>query len=269
MDPRTGEILALANWPRVDANNVDGAPEYARRNRAIQANYEPGSTFKAFTVSGAIEEGLVTPDTQLSVPPFIQVADRTVGEAHDGGGGTLQRRRHPGPLLERRVGDDRPEARRRALRPLGAAVRLRRADRGRPARRGGRHRPAPGELLGLVDGEHADRPGHRGDADADGRRVHGDREPRDHAAPVRRSRATGRGRGACLSKRTAARRLEDARGRPGRRRHRRGGLGRRLHAGRQDRYSGEGRSRAATRRRTSSPPSSATRRPRTRACWWR
>jgi cell division protein FtsI (penicillin-binding protein 3) len=89
MDPRTGEILALANWPRVDANNVEGSPAYARRNRAIQANYEPGSTFKAFTVSGAIEEGLVEPSTQLAVPPFIQVADRTVGEAHDGGGGTF------------------------------------------------------------------------------------------------------------------------------------------------------------------------------------
>ena len=89
MDPRSGAILALANWPRVDANNPDGAPEYARRNRAIQANYEPGSTFKAFTVAGAIEEGLVTPDTTLAVPPLIQVADRTVGEAHDGGGGTF------------------------------------------------------------------------------------------------------------------------------------------------------------------------------------
>jgi cell division protein FtsI (penicillin-binding protein 3) len=89
MDPRSGAILALANWPRVDANNPGGAPEYARRNRAIQANYEPGSTFKAFTVAGAIEEGLVTPETTLSVPPFIQVADRTVGEAHDGGGGTF------------------------------------------------------------------------------------------------------------------------------------------------------------------------------------
>jgi cell division protein FtsI (penicillin-binding protein 3) len=89
MDPRSGEILALANWPRVDANNPDGAPEYARRNRAIQANYEPGSTFKAFTVAGAIEEGLVTPETTMSVPPLIQVADRTVGEAHDGGGGTF------------------------------------------------------------------------------------------------------------------------------------------------------------------------------------
>jgi cell division protein FtsI (penicillin-binding protein 3) len=89
LDPRSGEILALANWPRVDANNVDGSPEYARQNRAIQDNYEPGSTFKAFTVAGAIEEGLVEPGTQLSVPPLIQVADRTVGEAHEGGGGTF------------------------------------------------------------------------------------------------------------------------------------------------------------------------------------
>jgi cell division protein FtsI (penicillin-binding protein 3) len=88
MDPRTGELLALANWPRVDANNVDGAPAYARRNRALQDNYEPGSTFKAFTVSGALEEKLVEPGTTLEVPPEITVADRTVGEAHDGGGGT-------------------------------------------------------------------------------------------------------------------------------------------------------------------------------------
>jgi cell division protein FtsI/penicillin-binding protein 2 len=89
MDPRSGEILALANWPRVDANNVGGSPAYARQNRAIQANYEPGSTFKAFTVAGAMEEGLIEPDTTLAVPPLIQVADRTVGEAHDGGGGTF------------------------------------------------------------------------------------------------------------------------------------------------------------------------------------
>ena len=87
MDPRTGEILALANWPRVDANNIDGAPAYARQNRAIQANFEPGSTFKAITVSGAMEEHLVQPGTTLSVTPTITVADRTVGEAHDGGGG--------------------------------------------------------------------------------------------------------------------------------------------------------------------------------------
>ena len=88
MDPRTGEILALANWPRVDANNVDGAPELAKQNRAVQVNYEPGSTFKAFTVAGALSERLVEPSTTLAVPPEITVADRTVGEAHDGGGGT-------------------------------------------------------------------------------------------------------------------------------------------------------------------------------------
>ena len=89
MDPRTGAILALANWPRVDANNVAGAPEYAQQNRAIQFNYEPGSTFKAFTIAGALEEKLITPDTQFAVPPTIQVSDRVIGEAHGGGGGTL------------------------------------------------------------------------------------------------------------------------------------------------------------------------------------
>jgi cell division protein FtsI (penicillin-binding protein 3) len=89
MDPRTGAILALANWPRVDANNVAGSPDYATQNRAIQFNYEPGSTFKAFTVAGALEEGLIEPETPFQVPPTIWVADREIGEAHDGGGGTL------------------------------------------------------------------------------------------------------------------------------------------------------------------------------------
>ena len=89
MDPRTGAILALANWPRVDANNPDGAPDYARANRAIQFNYEPGSTFKAFTMAGALEEGLIEPDTVFEVPGEIKVADRTIGEAHEDGNGTL------------------------------------------------------------------------------------------------------------------------------------------------------------------------------------
>jgi cell division protein FtsI (penicillin-binding protein 3) len=89
MDPRTGAILALANWPRVDANNPDGAPDYARQDRAIQFNYEPGSTFKAFTVAGALEEGLIRPETVLHVPFELKVADRTIGEAHEDGNGDL------------------------------------------------------------------------------------------------------------------------------------------------------------------------------------
>jgi cell division protein FtsI (penicillin-binding protein 3) len=89
MDPNTGEILALANWPRVNANDVSGAPDYARANRAVGSTYEPGSTFKAFTVAGALEENQVTPTTQFNLPPQIQVADRTIGESHARGWATL------------------------------------------------------------------------------------------------------------------------------------------------------------------------------------
>jgi cell division protein FtsI (penicillin-binding protein 3) len=89
MDPRTGAILALANWPRVDANDIGGAPAYARQNRAVAAAYEPGSTFKAITVSGALSEGLVTPNTPFNIPPQIQVADRTIKDAEDHGYETL------------------------------------------------------------------------------------------------------------------------------------------------------------------------------------
>jgi cell division protein FtsI (penicillin-binding protein 3) len=89
MDPRSGAILALANWPRVDANDPGSAPEYARQDRAIQFNYEPGSTFKAFTIAGALQEKLITPDSMLQVPMELQVADRTIGEAHEEGNGPL------------------------------------------------------------------------------------------------------------------------------------------------------------------------------------
>jgi cell division protein FtsI/penicillin-binding protein 2 len=85
LDPRNGEILALANWPRVNASDPGAAPEYARQNRAVNASYEPGSTFKAFTVAGALEERMIQPDTQFDLPPTLQVADRTIKEAHDRG----------------------------------------------------------------------------------------------------------------------------------------------------------------------------------------
>jgi cell division protein FtsI/penicillin-binding protein 2 len=85
MDPRTGAILALANWPRVDANDIGGSPPYARQNRAVGAAYEPGSTFKAITVSGALQERTVTPETEFDIPPQIQVADRTIKDAEEHG----------------------------------------------------------------------------------------------------------------------------------------------------------------------------------------
>jgi cell division protein FtsI (penicillin-binding protein 3) len=85
MDPRNGELLALANYPRVDPNDIGNAEEDARENRAVTTAYEPGSTFKAFTVAGALQEGLIKPETRLDLPPELQVADRTIGEAHDRG----------------------------------------------------------------------------------------------------------------------------------------------------------------------------------------
>jgi cell division protein FtsI (penicillin-binding protein 3) len=89
LDPRNGEILAMANWPRVDAEEIGSAPAYARQNRAVAASYEPGSTFKAFTVAGALEDRLIKPDTPFGLPPEIKVADRTIGESHARGAVTL------------------------------------------------------------------------------------------------------------------------------------------------------------------------------------
>ncbi len=85
MDPTTSRVLALANWPRVDANDLGGAPDYAAQNRAVGFNYEPGSTFKAFTVAGALEDRAVTPEDFFHLPPTIEVADRTIEEAHERG----------------------------------------------------------------------------------------------------------------------------------------------------------------------------------------
>jgi cell division protein FtsI (penicillin-binding protein 3) len=89
MNPATGEVLALANWPRVDANDPSSAPPYALQNRAVGSTYEPGSTFKSITVAGALQDGTVTPRTQFGLPPQIQVADRTIGESHPRGAVTL------------------------------------------------------------------------------------------------------------------------------------------------------------------------------------
>jgi cell division protein FtsI/penicillin-binding protein 2 len=89
MDPNTGAILALANWPRINANDVTGAPSYATEDRAVSFNYEPGSTFKAFTVAGALQDGVVSPSTQFNIPSVLQVADRQIHDAEAHGNETL------------------------------------------------------------------------------------------------------------------------------------------------------------------------------------
>jgi cell division protein FtsI/penicillin-binding protein 2 len=88
MNPRNSQVLAMANWPPVDPTDLEVEPEYLM-NRATGFTYEPGSTFKAFTVSAALEEGIVTPTTTFTLPPALQVADRTIEDAEERGTVTL------------------------------------------------------------------------------------------------------------------------------------------------------------------------------------
>src|SRR5688500_4355204 len=67
MDPHTGEILAMASWPTFNPNDYSASPETARRNRAVQDVYEPGSTFKLVTASAALEEGVIKPHDVIDV----------------------------------------------------------------------------------------------------------------------------------------------------------------------------------------------------------
>ena len=78
MDPRSGAILALANWPQVNANDPGSSQPSAMEDRAVGFDYEPGSTFKVVAVSGALQEGLISPSTPFNIPDQIQVADRTI-----------------------------------------------------------------------------------------------------------------------------------------------------------------------------------------------
>lgn len=66
LDPRTGQILALANYPRFNPNAPATAQKNALRNRAATDAFEPGSTFKAFVVAAALEEKLVNEKTTFN-----------------------------------------------------------------------------------------------------------------------------------------------------------------------------------------------------------
>jgi cell division protein FtsI/penicillin-binding protein 2 len=89
LDPRTGEVLAMAQAPGYDANTSDRVPLERQRNRAVTDLYEPGSTFKLVTVTGVLSEGLVTPTTAFTLPYSIQVADRVIHDSHERGSETF------------------------------------------------------------------------------------------------------------------------------------------------------------------------------------
>ena len=83
MDPRTGEILALANAPSFDPNQPTSVSAESRSNGALQSIYEPGSTFKIVAYSAAIEKGLVKPEDKIDCQMGqITVAGRLIHDHH-------------------------------------------------------------------------------------------------------------------------------------------------------------------------------------------
>ncbi|MFF8446287.1 peptidoglycan D,D-transpeptidase FtsI family protein [Streptomyces leeuwenhoekii] len=75
-DTRTGEILAMANSPGFDPNNLSDADPAALGNAALQDAYEPGSTAKVMSMAAVLEENAATPATHVVVPNRLHRGDR-------------------------------------------------------------------------------------------------------------------------------------------------------------------------------------------------
>ena len=189
MDPRTGAILAMANYPTFDANRFASASPDARRNRAVTDAYEPGSTFKIVTIAAALEDNVVSPTSS-----FVLAADDPGRRPGDPRGAHPRDRaddREADPLgvVEHRHDHDRPTPGQGGAVRLDRPVRVRQADRSRlPGRESG-PRASARRLVGLDDRHRPDRPGNRRHAAADGLRLRHDRQRR--RAPDAASRREG------------------------------------------------------------------------------
>lgn len=76
LDVRSGDVLALADWPGVDPERPGEATAAALREQATQSVFEPRATFDVFPVAASIEEGIVQPDDIVQVPAAIKFSDR-------------------------------------------------------------------------------------------------------------------------------------------------------------------------------------------------
>ena len=86
LDAKTGEILALANWPTYNPNNRSGLSGAQLRNRAVTDTFEPGSTLKPFTAALALEKGRFRFDTPINCAPGrLTIGSATISDAHPHG----------------------------------------------------------------------------------------------------------------------------------------------------------------------------------------
>jgi cell division protein FtsI (penicillin-binding protein 3) len=83
LDAKSGEVLALANWPSYNPNNRANVDLKAMRNHAVTDQFEPGSTMKPFTVATALEAGKVTPQTVINTENGVYiVGGRKIHDSH-------------------------------------------------------------------------------------------------------------------------------------------------------------------------------------------
>ncbi|WP_137994740.1 peptidoglycan D,D-transpeptidase FtsI family protein [Streptomyces vilmorinianum] len=73
---KTGEVLAMANAPGFDPNDLSAANAASMGNAALQDAYEPGSTSKVMSMAAVLEEGVAAPDTHVTVPNRLHRGDR-------------------------------------------------------------------------------------------------------------------------------------------------------------------------------------------------
>jgi len=78
MDSRTGQLLALADYPTFDANQPSLSKDPDLGVRAVREPYEPGSVEKVLTMAALLDRRLVTPTTKVAIPPVLPVQDRVI-----------------------------------------------------------------------------------------------------------------------------------------------------------------------------------------------
>jgi cell division protein FtsI (penicillin-binding protein 3) len=90
LDARTGEVLALANYPSFNPNRRLNLTGEQLRNRALTDSFEPGSTMKPFVAALAMDRGLVKPTTTIQTAPGrLTIGGSTINDAHPHGVLTL------------------------------------------------------------------------------------------------------------------------------------------------------------------------------------
>jgi cell division protein FtsI (penicillin-binding protein 3) len=91
LDAKTGEVLALANWPAFNPNNRQRTARDHMRNRALIDTFEPGSTLKPFTIAAALDAGRVSPQTIIDTAPgTLTIGGATIHDAHREGALTVE-----------------------------------------------------------------------------------------------------------------------------------------------------------------------------------